>query len=117
VTHQSGKAALEIAECARAEVVDPEGVAEQIVAVELDQRVRLMKSLKADAATTTNATALGQVPGSVTRQMMTARARGTTPSRPGDGHPEALGLLGEEPGIAHVAVEGRLKVDEHEPIS
>src|SRR5262249_58674234 len=28
--------------------------------------------------------------------------------------PEAPGLLREEPGIAHVAVEGRLKVDEHE---
>jgi len=34
-----------------------------------------MKSLKAEVATTTNATALGEVPGSVTRQMMTARAQ------------------------------------------
>src|SRR5439155_16526318 len=30
------------------------------------------------------------------------------------GHPEALPLLGEEPGVAHVTVEGELEVDEQE---
>src|SRR5437867_668337 len=114
--HESGEAALEIAERARAEVVDPEGVAEQIVAVELDQRGEVDEEPEGGCGDHHQRDSAG--PGARLRDP--PDDDGQSPEeqlqvRPGDGHPEALGLLGEEPGIAHVAVEGRLKVDEHEP--
>src|SRR5262245_43308695 len=96
--------------------MDPEGVAEQVVAVELDEGIEAAELPDGRGGDHHQRDSAGQG----------ARLRnppdddGHCPEedlhvRPGDGYPEALGLLREEPGITHVAVEGRLKVDEHEP--
>src|SRR6266478_3039357 len=101
---------------ARAEVVDPEGDAEQVVAVELDQGIEVDEEPEGRGGDHHQRDSAG--PGARLRDPPNDDCQGPEENlqvRPGDGHPEALGLLRDEPGIAHVAVEGRLKVDEQEP--
>ena len=108
-------AATQIAEGARSQVWDPERVAQEIVAVEPDERVEVDEESDGGSGHDDE------------RQRVGPHGRACEPpSQDGQGpenqldvgagkrHQKPLRLLGEEPGVAHVAVEGKLEVDEEE---
>ena len=99
-----------------AQVRRVEGIAQQVVTVKLEERVQVEERLDPRSRH-------HQVPDRVDR----GAALGDPPRQGGErpqdqlepgsgrGHREPLVLLGEQPGVADVAVERRLQVEEHDP--
>ena len=113
--HQPFDSRADIAEGPASQVRDLEIVAQKVIAIEPDQRIEVKEGLDTGGGHHHQSheigprLRIGQAPGQ----------GGQSPDKEleissGERHPKPLGLLREQPGVAHVAVQGGLEVEEHE---